>query len=660
MAKKKKRKSSKSKKGESSFLGKAFKFLFVLGLWIGIFLTLLLAWYAQELPRITKEANFERKTSITVKAVNGTTLTRYGEVMGNSVTIEDIPPHLVYAVLATEDRRFYDHFGIDFLGLGRAIFVNIREGGVVQGGSTITQQLAKNLFLSQERTYKRKLQEAMLALWLEYELSKDEILSAYLNRVYLGSGIYGVDAAAKHYFGKNVKDISLREAAMLAGMLKAPSRYSPTNNPGLANKRANVVLSAMVDAGYITEKEAQSLKSLPPRPSRKPSGEESVRYFTDWVVDGLEDLIGTPTEDIVVYTTLNPKIQKTAEAALVRTLMENGEERHMSQGALVSMTLDGSVVAMIGGRDYALSQFNRAVQSKRPAGSSFKPIVYLTALEQGWSPDDIILDAPFDEGKYRPKNFGHKYYGEVDLFTALTFSLNTAAVRLAKDVGVDAFLQTARSLGIVSYLEPDLSSALGSSGVSLLEMATAYTVIGNGGYKVFPYAITKIESESGELYYQRSGHDHHPQVISPRADQEIKAMMSGVIEYGTGQGAKVPFSAAGKTGTSQESRDALFIGFSDEITTAVWVGNDDNSPMKNVTGGSFPARIWREVMARSRGLYRPTDTSRFSRQTFFDLIDNLTSGRSYDEKAQPVIRWNTRTPSRTYEDAHGSNARYNE
>lgn len=628
----KKKKISKTK-SQGSFIGNAIKFVFVTGLWIGIFGALLLAWYAQELPSITKEAEFQRKTSITIKAADGSVLTRYGEVMGNSVTTEDIPPHLIYAVLAIEDRRFYYHFGIDPLGLLRAVFVNIGNGGVVQGGSTISQQLAKNLFLSQERTFKRKIQEAMLALWLEWELSKDDILAAYLNRVYLGGGVYGVDAAARYYFNKDVKDISVRESAILAGMLKAPSRYSPLNNPGLANQRANLVLKTMVESGYITEEEASNLTKLPPRPSRKPSGEDSVRYYTDWVVDGLDDLIGTPKEDIVVYTTLNPRVQEAAETALVRTLMNSGEERHMTQGAIVSMAMDGAVVALVGGRDYGLSQFNRATQGKRPAGSSFKPFVFLTALEQGWSPDDLILDAPFEEGRYRPKNFGYEYYGDIDLFTALTFSLNTATVRLAKAVGIDSVILTARNLGIISPLQPDLSTALGSSGVSLLEMATAYTAIGNGGHKMFPYAITKIENESGTLYYQRQNPGFGQQVIGTRSLQNIKAMMSGVIDYGTGQGAKVPFPAAGKTGTSQESRDALFIGFSNEMTTAVWVGNDDNSPMKNVTGGSFPARIWREVMVNSRGLFKSVGGG-FDNSSFLGLLNSLTSSDERD-----TIEW---------------------
>jgi len=325
MAKKKSQKTTKrkaqSKAPKSSFLKGMVKFFFVAGLWVGIVLGLVLAWYATELPQITEDAEFERKTSIIVKDRRGAVLTRYGEVIGNSVTVEDVPPHLVQAVMAIEDRRFYHHFGIDVLGIARAMVVNIQRGRFVQGGSTITQQLAKNLFLTQERTLKRKIQEAMLALWLEYELSKDQILSAYLNRVYLGGGTYGVEAASQLYFKKSAKNVSLRESAVLAGLLKAPSRYSPTNNPSLALQRSKVVLNAMVDAGYITEEAAADLKALPPKPNSKPTGADSARYFTDWVIDGLEDLIGTPQEDLIVTTTLNTKAQDAAQGALLKPLL---------------------------------------------------------------------------------------------------------------------------------------------------------------------------------------------------------------------------------------------------------------------------------------------------------------------------------------------------
>lgn len=628
----------KSKK--TSLLGRVFKWILVLGIWASIGVAGLIAWYAQELPDITKQASFEYKTAITVKAVDGTVIARYGEIKGENLSREDLPKNLIYAVLATEDRRFYSHFGIDLIGLSRAMYVNARAGRLVQGGSTITQQLAKNLFLSRERTIKRKIQEAMLALWLEHTLTKDEILSAYLNRVYLGSGTYGVDAAARLYFEKPVSEITLREAAMLAGLLKAPSRYSPLNNPGLAKQRADTVLSAMVDAGYITEAEAHSVTKLPPHPNRKPTGAAAVRYYTDWVVDGLEDLIGTPEEDIIVYTTLVPDVQERAEESLTAVIRENGEEKKITQGAALVMRPDGAVLAMVGGRDYGISQFNRAVQARRQPGSSFKPIVYLTALEHGWRPDDMLLDEPITEGKYRPENFGGKYYGEVTLTEALTLSLNTISYQLIKAVGPDAVIETARRLGIYSPLDRDLSLGLGSSGISMLEMGTAYSTLANGGMAVYPYAITKITSKDGELYYQRPAAKSTRRVINPYQVDALTGMMRSVIENGTGQGANPGFPAAGKTGTSQDSRDAWFAGFTNEIVSIVWLGNDDNSPMKAVTGGSFPAQIWRQIMTGTRGRYAPINPSDFADSARFNaFLNRLLSGPSAQQQ-QEVIYWN--------------------
>ena len=501
-----KRKSTKSKKSQKrSFLGFLIKWGFVAALWGGLFLIGLFAWYAQELPKITEDASFERKRAIIVKAANGEVVARYGEIVGAKVTVNDIPEHLKQAVLAIEDRRFYYHFGLDPLGLTRAMAVNVKEGRVAQGGSTLTQQLAKNLFLSQERTLKRKIQEAMLAFWLEYELTKDEILEAYLNRVYLGSGVYGVDAAAQLYFKTDVKNLTLRESATIAGLLKAPSRYSPLSNPSLSKQRTQVVLNAMVDAGYITEAQAKGESKIPPKPTKKPTNAMADRYYTDWIVDSLDDLIGTPNEDLIVETTLNTDIQQTIQDSISTTIEKNGADKNMSQGAMVVMRPNGAVVALVGGKNYSSSQFNRATQSKRPPGSSFKPLVYLTALEQGWHPQDIIEDAPITRGRYRPKNFGNKYYGEVTIEEALTYSLNTVAYSLMKSTGPDAVINTARRMGIESELAPDLSLALGSSGVSLVEMANAYATIANGGLEVEPYGITKITSkDTGELYYERT------------------------------------------------------------------------------------------------------------------------------------------------------------
>lgn len=627
----------KTKKKKTSLWAHAFKWLFVLGLWGGLFLVGLFAWYAQELPAIAKNVTFERETSLTIQAADGSVIARYGEIRGHSVTTADLPPHLIYAVLSVEDRRFYQHFGLDPLGLLRAMIINIKEGRYVQGGSTITQQLAKNLFLSRERTLKRKIQEAMLALWLERELTKDEILSAYLNRVYLGSGTYGVDAAAKLYFNKNVQDINTREAALLAGLLKAPSRYSPLRNPELSKKRTDVVLSTMVAAGYLTREKADTLAAEPLLVlQQKPVTGNTVRYYTDWIVDELNKIIGTPQEDIIVTTTMNPAIQEAVEQALTQVIRENGEEKKISQGAALVMRPDGAVVALSGGFDYAASQFNRATQALRAPGSAFKPLVYLAALEEGWKPQNLIDDAPIEAGEYRPKNFGDKYYGEVTLEDALTYSLNTATVRLMQETGPSPVIALARRMGIRTPLDRNLSLALGSSGVSLMDMTKAYAVIANGGFAVTPYGITKITGQNGELYYQRSEYKALRRVVDRRPVQDITRMMENAVEYGTGRGAAFGHRAAGKTGTSQDSRDAWFIGFTDELVAGVWLGNDDNSPMAGVTGGSYPARIWREIMSRSTGQYEPV-TRRDAGEGFQGLLGRLIPAQR-DRRALPESR----------------------
>jgi penicillin-binding protein 1A len=632
-AAKTKRKTTRKKTKQTSWLKFTIKWLFVLGLWCGIALTGLIAWYAQDLPDITKSAAFERKLSITIKDSRGKIVSRYGDIIGNQITTEDIPPTLVQAVLAIEDRRFYDHPGLDPLGLARAIFINTKEGRVVQGGSTITQQLAKNLFLSRERTYKRKIQEALLAFWLEYELSKDEILAAYLNRVYLGSGTYGVDAAARRYFDTPASEISLRQSATLAGLLKAPSRYSPLRNPSLSRQRTEVVLGAMVAAGYITEAQAKGQSSIPPKPTQKPSNEYADRYFTDWIVDELGDLIGTPTEDLIIETTLNSDIQNKAIQVLDKTIAANAEAKNMSEGAIIIMRPNGEVVALVGGRNYSRSEFNRATQALRPPGSAFKPFVYLTALEQGWDIHDTIMDEPITDWRYKPKNFGGKYYGEVTLEESLTYSMNTAAVRLMKETGAMPVLNTAQRLGITSDIQPDLSLALGSSGITLLEMANAYAILANGGLSVRPQGINKITSTDGELYYQRPRSQKYERVFNEFDIQNVRRMMTSVMEYGTGRGASFGVPAAGKTGTSDNSRDAMFMGFTDQLVGVVWLGNDDNSPMNKVTGGSHPAQIWREVMGDAYGKYPSTGLSDFvPASTFENMLDGLFFGGNKNDR----------------------------
>jgi len=641
----------KARKKKNIFWRFALKWFIVFGIWSGVIISIILAWYAKDLPSITKNATFDKRPAITVKAQNHKIAARYGELQGNSLSIADMPLHLIHAVLATEDRRFYSHFGIDPIGIARAMVTNLQKGYVSQGGSTITQQLAKNMFLNRERTLKRKIQEAMLALWLEHELNKDQILSAYLNRVYLGSGAYGVDAAAEIYYGTSAKDLNLKEAATLAGLLKAPSKYSPLNNPALAEKRTQTVLRSMVAAQYITQDQANGITTNLEHPTQKPTKASATRYYTDWIVDGLDDLIGPPESDLIVTTTLDLTLQQHAENALIKALYNTPAKNKVTQGAILIMRPDGAVVAMVGGRNYNQSQFNRATQAKRSPGSSFKPFLYLTAFQQGWAPNDLILDAPITQGQYRPKNYHKKYYGKVTLDRALTLSMNTAAIRLMQKTGKDAVAKTARKLGIHTPMNRvNESMALGSVGVSMIEMTTAYASIANGGLKVLPYAITRIENPQGELYYQRRHNKAHQRIIASDHIDNLTQTMQNVIQHGTGRVANPGFPAAGKTGTSQDHRDAWFIGFSNDLIVAVWVGNDDNSPMKDVTGGSIPARIWRDVMIASKGhvaeSLKQTHRENTSDTAFGTLLKTWISGKSHKGSSTPTgfLSRNTQHP----------------
>lgn len=630
-SKRKNAKSKKKQKPQKSLMGFLLKWTFVLGVWTTLILGSLFAWYGGGLPDITKDFTFERQSSITIKAADGSTLIRYGETKGESITVSDLPSHLIYAVLATEDRRFYSHFGIDPIGIARAMITNIQSGRLVQGGSTITQQLAKNLFLSHERTLARKIQEAMLALWLEQQLSKDDILSAYLNRVYLGSGAYGVDAASRLYFDKAATQVNLREAAMLAGLLKAPSRFSPLRNPGLAAQRSDVVLRAMVDAGYLDSAAATTMTALPPKPTAKPNTVRSARYFTDWVLDGLDELIGTPQTDLIVETTLVPAIQKTGEESLHSILIQNGSDRNVGQGAIITMRDDGAILAMVGGKDYKQSQFNRATQAIRQPGSAFKPVLYLTALDFGWSKDDVLLDEPLEIDEYAPKNFNEKYHGEITLEESLALSANTASVRLLQEIGVTPVKRTAKKLGVISSLSHDLSLALGSSGVSPLELSIAYAAFANGGYSVFPYAITRITDTNGVIFYERENHDPKNRVADKKAIEGLDDMLQTVVQSGTGRAANIPgHAAAGKTGTSQNSRDAWFAGYADDIIAVTWLGNDDNAPMNGVTGGGFPAQIWASVMKTALNEDRSNFYQGQGRNAFDRLLLSLGLGSSGD------------------------------
>ncbi len=577
-----------------------FKLALLLGIWGGIAGVCVIGWYAVQLPKLIDTAALTRKPSITILAEDGSLIARYGEITGALVDVKHLPPHLINAVLSVEDRRFYSHFGIDPLGLLRAFWVNYHAGRVVQGGSTITQQLAKNLFLSSERSMHRKVQEALLALWLDWKFSKDEILTAYLNRVYLGAGAYGVDAAARVYYNKTAAELTLKESAIIAGLLRAPSTYAPTNNPQAAEARGKVVISTMVDAGMLSEADAAKVFSKDAgNTSRKPAGtNDYARYFADWIMSEAEGYIGDDHGDIVVQTTLRPNIQRAAESAIATQLAAADKDgKRVSEAAAIVLSPDGAVRAMVGGRDWGDSQFNRAVQALRQPGSSFKPVIYLTALmENGYRQNTLVEDAPIAIGNYSPDNYTGSYKGWIPLSDALANSLNTVAVRLLQEEGLKAAQATARKMGLPTPKDAGLSYALGTSEVTLLQLTSAYATLQTGGLAVRPYAIHMIRARDGSLLWQREA--PAPDQVLPRENvADLVDMMKGVVAFGTGTAAKLDDRpVAGKTGTSQSFRDAWFMGFTADYIGGIWMGNDDNKPMKKVTGGSYPARAWKSMM----------------------------------------------------------------
>ena len=577
---------------------KLFYWFLVLGIWAGIAVAAIVAYYALQLPASDSWAVPDRPANIRIVATNGQLISNQGKMGGEAVLFRELPEYVPAAIIAIEDRRFFDHIGIDPIGILRAAIGNIQAGRVTAGGSTITQQVAKNLFLSPDQTLGRKVQEALLALWLEQNFSKIQIIELYLNRVYFGAGAYGIEAASQRYFAKSARNLSLGEAAILAGLLKAPSRLSPATNPEGAAKRARVVLNAMAEEGYISPQEAEAAAIDPNQRIRtRVAGAEY--YVADWVESLMTSYIGEVTQDVIVTTTIDWDLQKFAEFTVREAIANNGEERNFSQGALVSMTTDGAVRAIVGGIDYSASQFNRAVSARRQSGSAFKPLVYLTALEAGFTPDTVVEDAPLDYEGWQPKNYSGEYVGPVTLRDALTFSLNTVAARLAIAVSPQAVINTAYRLGISSQIDPVPSISLGTAGISLLELTGAYVPFSNGGVGVIPYVITSIQTTEGKILYQNIPAGPG-QVIAPENVEMMNDMLTNAIDIGTGKRAHLAnWEIAGKTGTTQSNRDALFIGYSAYLTTGVWLGNDDNSPMNGVGGGTFPAEIWSTFMTRA-------------------------------------------------------------
>jgi len=578
-----------------SLAGRLIYWAAVAGLWLAIAGAGTVAYVGAHLPPIQSLEIPKRPPSIQIVDDAGHVLAVRGDAGGAVLALKELPSYLPQAFIAIEDRRFYEHYGVDPFGIARAVLANILHRSISQGASTITQQLAKNLFLTQERTLTRKLQEMLLALWLERKFSKTQILELYLNRVYFGAGAYGIEQASQRYFGKSAKQITLAEAALLAGLVKSPSRLAPTRNFDAAENRAKIVLAAMAELGFIGPASQRTALAKPPHIVAQ-AGTGSVNYVADWVMDGINDILGHVDEDIVVRTTIDASLQADAEKAVSEELAQKGEKAGVSQGALVAMAPDGAVRALVGGRSYAESQFNRAVAAKRQPGSAFKAFVYLTALEHGLTPDTVRLDAPIKVKGWQPENYGHEYYGPVTLTKALALSLNTVSVRLTMEFTPAAVVRTAHRLGIASRLEPNASIALGTSEVSMLELTGAYASFANGGLGVTPHVIDRISAGNGKLLYTRS-EASIGRIIDARYVAMMNAMMAETLTIGTAHKAVLPgWPAAGKTGTSQDFRDAWFIGYTAHLVTGVWLGNDDGTPTKKVTGGSLPTEIWSRFM----------------------------------------------------------------
>ncbi|MCP5411503.1 MAG: PBP1A family penicillin-binding protein [Alphaproteobacteria bacterium] len=568
------------------------------------FLPLVLGLFAPPLdPGIDLYA-VNRPAAYTFLDADGNEIGHRGAIVGQRLKLDEMPAYLPAAFIAMEDRRFYSHNGIDARGLARAIFLDIRAGHVVAGGSTISQQTAKIVYTNQQRTFSRKLTELIDAAGLEKSLSKQQILQLYLNRIYLGSGAYGVDGAARVYFGMSAKDLSLAQAAMLATLTRAPSVFSPRRDLLRAQQRATYVLDAMVDTGAITEEQATEARNHPAEVVDR-SRQSARNWFLDTAADDAKQLVartGAPANaDMVIHTTLEPKVQDAARLAADNVIAKNGKRRRVQEAAVVVMKPDGAVSAMIGGVDYSDSVFNRATQAHRQPGSAFKPFVYLAALDAGLSPWDMRDDEPVDINGYQPANFGNEHFGTLTLADALAHSVNTITVNLAQEVGMRAVIAAARRCGITSPLQSNASLALGTDEVTPIELTSAYAPFANGGFKVTPYLVTAVDIAGKQVY--RRAPAVKQRVIDENIDRDMNAMLYGVVTSGTGRGASLyGREAAGKTGTTQDSHDAWFVGYTSDYVAAVWVGNDDSSPTRGVTGGSLPAQIWRQTMlAAERG-----------------------------------------------------------
>lgn len=582
---------------------------------LGVFLAGIIAlkFYLMSLPPIENLNSLKPNIVTTFCASDGQIIKTFAGYTYADVELKEVPEQLIKALIATEDKNFYSHPGYDLMGLGRSMIANVLAGRVVQGASTITQQLSRILFLSNEKTFTRKIKELQVAAQIEKTISKDKILEMYLNNVYLGSGAYGVKGAAKIYFNKDLKQLTLPEMALIAGLPQAPSVYSPYNNKELAKKRRNQVLLRMYKMHYIDKETYESAKKAPVILSSMPMmyATNKAPYFCDYVMNELKKL-GFSEDEIVnggykVITTLDYNAQVKANEAIINNLNAWGLKSPKNQAAVFSFNpINGKILVYAGGKDYSQSQYDRITQSSRPSGSAFKPFIYTAAIEKGYSPNDMIDDLPFKVGDWTPHNYANKYRGPIPLYTALMVSSNVCAARLIDAIGVRAVIQIARVMGITTPIPYDLTISLGSNSVKLFEMTRAYGAFANGGYKVEPYAIQRVESSRSTVLYEAKK-AKTSKVLNINTVATMTAIMKTVITSGTGRGANIGKPAAGKTGTTDDSKDAYFMGYTPDVVTGVWVGNDDNSKMGNLTGGTVPAKIWKDVMTVATAPYGNSD-----------------------------------------------------
>ncbi len=561
-------------------------------------------YFFHDLPKIPAKDvlwTLGREPSVRLLDRDGAIIATRGPFYGEAIQAGELPAHLIYAFIATEDRRFWEHDGVDYRAVMRAIVANWRAGRVTQGGSTITQQLAKNLFLSSDRTLKRKVQEARLASQLERRLTKPEILNLYLNRVYLGGRSYGVDAAARRYFGKPAKDVSLAEAAMLAGLPKAPSRFDPSRNIADSQERAQLVLTNMLDAGYIAPEQQAAAEAAPATVLQQEDEAlaANIGYAFDLAMEEVQSLLPVLPPDMVIRTSLDSALQRSAEGAIEETLEAEGAAANIEQAAVVALDDQGGMIVIVGGRSYDASKFNRATQAQRQPGSAYKTLLYAAAFEKGVRPGALYVDEPVrfpDWDDWAPRNYGGGYRGAMSLREAFKRSVNTISAKLVVEIGPDAVVELSERFGVRAPLAPVPSIALGSQEVSLLDLTQSYAVFANQGRRHSPHLVTAIEDTRGATLYQRPTIEPQ-QVYDPELSRQVAGFLRSVVVDGTGQRARVEgVDVAGKTGTSQDWRDAWFVGFSSKITAGVWVGNDDDSPMNEVTGGGAPAQIWNLFM----------------------------------------------------------------